>query len=89
MDIKKLYMAQEGAKPLYTLCNGTRYKYLNSHENEEYTFVKHCEFEFPAHFILKNKAVKIYSYNVALPDSEAYKVIFVDETSIVKVLDFL
>jgi hypothetical protein len=89
MDIKKLLMVHQGHGPLYFLSTGTRYKYTNKQDNAEYTFVKHSEFEFPSHFLLKRKSIRVYHYNVAIPDSEGHLVIFVDETDIVKTLNFL
>jgi hypothetical protein len=89
MDIRKLAMVQDGAVPLYTLDNGTRYKYVNFFANDDtYTFVKHAEYEFPPEFRLVKKNVTTYLYKVAIPESLGYQVIFVDETAIVKVLEF-
>lgn len=88
MDISKLAMVLQGSVPLYSLINGTRYRYIDKYHQDVYTFVKHAEYEFPAHFLLKKHSV-VYQYKVAIPDSSAHHVIFVDETAIVTVLEFL
>ena len=90
MDIKKLAMVHEGAKPLYYLNTGARYKYVDSYNNDEtHTFIKHSEYEFPAHFRLNKKNMVTYQYKVSIPDSHGHQVVFVDDTAIVKVLEFL
>lgn len=77
----------KGGVPVYSLANGERYRYTDYYHNETFTFVKHAEYEFPAHFILKRHSV-VYQYKVAIPDSVSYRVVFVDETAIVTVLEF-
>ncbi len=81
-------MMHDGGVPLYTLTNGTRYRHRDFYHNEVYTFVKHAEYEFPAHFVLRKKNHVVYQYKVAIPDSSGHQVVFVEETTIVIVLKF-
>lgn len=80
-------MMHDGGVPLYTLTNGTRFRHIDFYHNETFTFVKHSDYQFPAHFILKRHAI-IYQYKVAIPGSAGHRVVFVDETSMVSVLEF-
>lgn len=89
MDLRKLAIVHREAVPLYSLPNGARYRYTDHRTDGcSYTFVKHSEYEFPAHFRLNKKNIVTYQYKVTIPDSRGHQVIFVDETSIVQLLDF-
>jgi len=89
MNIANLAIANEGGVPLYSLPNGTRFKYIDTYYKESYTLVKHSEYEFPAHFLLRRTSnVLVYQYKIAIPESFAHQVIFIEDSSIVKVLEF-
>lgn len=89
MSIEKLKMVLDDDVPLYSLSNGTRYQYTDSREHEQlYVFVKHVQHEFPSDFRLSNRNIVSYQYMIAIPDTHAHLVIFVDETAIVKPLIF-
>jgi hypothetical protein len=88
MDIRKLAIMHKGGIPLYSLHNGERYQHFDFYHGETYTFIKHAEYQFPAHYVLRNKNQVVYQYKVSIPDSSGHQVIFVEETTIVIVLKF-
>jgi hypothetical protein len=91
MNLKRLYIAHMEGVPLYKLKSGERYKYVDDKRATEdcvYTFVKHCEYEFPKAWRLGRRNIVSYQYKVSIPDSFGHQVVFVDETALVQPLDF-
>jgi hypothetical protein len=86
MKLRSLSEVHFKGVPLYRLPNGARFRFFYAAEGVFYSFVKHAEHRFPAHFLAQTDLI-VYQYKVGLPTSSAYKVIFVKENEIVELLE--